>query len=73
MYGTRKAWDLEALDVDVRYDVNGNGGISITRIVTVPANFTAEQRQRLADIADRTSVPLTVRTGKPITPHSRDT
>jgi putative redox protein len=67
MYATRKAWDLAALEVDVRYDLASDAGLSITRIITVPANLTVEQRQRLADIAERTPVTLAVRGGTPIT------
>jgi len=37
LYATHKTWDLETLQVDVRYDLNGDGGLSIARIVTVPA------------------------------------
>jgi putative redox protein len=66
MYATRKAWDLATLEVDVRYDLNADGEPSITRVITVPTDLTADQRQHLADIADRTPVTLAIRNGIPI-------
>src|SRR5437868_15251027 len=51
MYATRKGWDLTTLEVDVRYELNSDGDLSITRLITVPVELTVEQRQRLVDIA----------------------
>ena len=67
MYATRKAWELATLEVDVRYALDADAGLSITRIITIPADLTADQRQRLADIADRTPVTLAISGGTPIT------
>jgi hypothetical protein len=39
----------------------------IERTITVPADLPGEQRDRLADIAERTPVTLAVRSGTPIT------
>ena len=36
------------------------------RTITVPAGLTTEQRERLADIAERTPVTLAIRDGTPI-------
>ena len=66
MYAARKGWELTTVEVDVRYDVDEEGP-RIARTVTVPFDFPAEQRERLADIADRTPVTLAVRAGTPIT------
>jgi hypothetical protein len=35
--------------------------------ITVPADLPAEQRDRLADIAERTPVTLAIRAGTPVT------
>lgn len=66
MYATRKGWKLN-IDVDVRYDVADDGQATIERTITVPVDLPAEQRDRLADIAERTPVTLAVRGGTPIT------
>jgi putative redox protein len=67
MYAERKGWELSAVDVDVRYDIDQDGRTSIQRRITVPTDLTADQRQRLGDIAERTPVTIAVRAGTPIT------
>ena len=68
-YAERKVWELTTLEVDVRLDVDvdDHGRRSIERTITVPPALTTEQRQRLADIAERTPVTLAIREGTPIT------
>jgi len=39
----------------------------IARTITVPIDLPVEQRDRLADIAERTPVTLAIRAGTPIT------
>jgi putative redox protein len=67
MYAARKAWELTSLAVDVRYDLKAGGDFSLTRVITVPDDLTTDQREHLADIAERTPVTLAVRNGTPIT------
>ena len=67
MYAERKSWTLAAIEVDVRYNVDDNDDASIERTITLPADLPTEQRDRLADIAERTPVTLAVRRGTPIT------
>ena len=67
MYAEHKGWTLTAIDVDVQYDVADNDEASIERTITLPADLPPEQRDRLADIAERTPVTLAVRRGTPIT------
>ena len=67
MYAARKGWELTTIEVDVRYDVVDDGQRAIARTITLPGDLTAEQRLRLADVADRTPVTLAVREGTPIT------
>jgi putative redox protein len=67
MYAARKGFELSTIDVDVRYDVADGGGATIVRTITVPADLPADQRERLADIAERTPVTVALRGGTPIT------
>ena len=67
MYAERKGWTLAAVEVDVRYDLTDDGQASIDRTITVPAELPAEQRDRLAEVAERTPVTRAVRAGTPIT------
>jgi putative redox protein len=67
MYAARKGWDLVTVEVDARYDVADGGATSILRTITFPPDFPTDQRDRMADIAERTPVTLAVRAGTPIT------
>jgi putative redox protein len=67
MYAARKGWELASVEVDARYDVADDDSGSIVRTITVPRDLPADQRERLADIAERTPVTRAVRTGTPIT------
>ncbi|HEX2381525.1 MAG TPA: OsmC family protein [Acidimicrobiales bacterium] len=67
MYAEHKGWTLTAIEVDVRYNVADNDEASIDRTITLPADLPTEERDRLADIAERTPVTLAVRRGTPIT------
>jgi putative redox protein len=66
MYAQRKAWQLPALHVDVRLQLQG-GERSITRTLELGGNLDEPQRARLADIAERTPVTLTLKQGVKIT------
>ena len=72
MYADRHGWALTSIDVGVRYDVDDEGRGAIERMITVPVDLSAEQRQRLADIAERTPVTIAVRGGTPITTKLRE-
>lgn len=67
IYAERKGWALTSLEVDVRYDLDDNGEASIDRTITMSAEVPQEQRDRLAEIAERTPGTLAVRGGTPIT------
>lgn len=55
VYAERKGWPLK--DVRVRLNgATGEGGLAITRELTIDGELTAEQRQRLLEIADRCPV-----------------
>ncbi|MGF7149174.1 putative redox protein [Sphingomonas zeicaulis] len=64
MYADRKDWPLESVDVALR-TVQGENGLEIKRTLTI-AGLDEEQRARLAEIAERTPVTLTLKGGLPI-------
>jgi putative redox protein len=66
MYAVRKAWPLRAVHVDVRFSGTGKEG-AITRVLSFEGELSQEQRARLADIAERTPVTLTLKNGVAIT------
>jgi putative redox protein len=66
MYAQRKGWDLASIEVDARYDIADDGKRSILRTITPPQGLDAEQRERLAEIAEKTPVTKAVRAGTPI-------
>ena len=67
MYAGRKDWVPLTIDVAARYDVDEDGAEAIERTITLSDRLTSDQRQRLADIAERTPVTLAIRRGTPIT------
>jgi putative redox protein len=67
MYAERNGFGLATIEVDLRYDIDDDGRAAIERTITVPADLPAEQRGRLADVAERTPVTLAIRSGTPIT------
>lgn len=66
MYAQRKKWPLRGVHVDVRYTQEGKNG-AIARVLTFEGELDDEQRARLADVAERTPVTLTLKQGVPIT------
>jgi putative redox protein len=62
MYAERKQWDLQALRVDLRYSRDGDKA-RIDRALTIEGNLDDAQRARLADVAERTPVTLTLKSG----------
>ena len=63
MYADRKGWPLES--VDVRLRLLSKDGLRVDRVLTI-AGLDDEQKARLADIAERTPVTLTLKGGLPI-------
>jgi putative redox protein len=64
MYAERKQWSLGAIDVDVCL-VRDAGGERIVRTLAAQG-LNEQQRGRLAEIAERTPVTLTLKAGIPI-------
>lgn len=63
MYADRKGWPMESLEVALR--LHGIEEKRIDRTLTI-AGLDDEQRARMADIAERTPVTLTLKNGLPI-------
>ena len=62
MYAERKAWPLDTLHVGLFFQMV-DGKQRIDRTLTVTGALDGEQRARLADIAERTPVTLTLKNG----------
>jgi putative redox protein len=67
MYAERKGWELASIEVEARYDVDDERHRAIKRTITVPADLTPEQREGLAEVAERTPVTLAIGGGTSIT------
>jgi len=65
MYAERKGWDLQSLSVDLKLRKEGDRTL-INRVLHVEGALDDEQRARLADIAERTPVTLTLKAGADI-------
>jgi putative redox protein len=66
MYAERKAWPLRGVQVDLHFSVTGKDS-AIARVLSFDGDLSEEQRARLADIAERTPVTLTLKNGVAIT------
>jgi putative redox protein len=66
MYAQRKDWPLEGVHVDVELRIEDEARL-ITRRLRLSGVLDGEQRARLADIAERTPVTLTLKQGATIT------
>jgi putative redox protein len=66
MYAQRKDWSLRAVHVDVDLQLQGKDRV-ITRRMRLVGELDDTQRARLADIAERTPVTLTLKRGAAIT------
>jgi putative redox protein len=66
MYAQRKEWSLHAVHVAVALQLQGTDRL-ITRHLRLVGELDETQRRRLADIAERTPVTLTLKQGAKIT------
>ncbi|MDE8654670.1 OsmC family protein [Novosphingobium album (ex Liu et al. 2023)] len=71
MYAARKGWDLRQAHVELRFIREGEAS-RIERVITLEGDLSEEQRGRLADIAERTPVTLTLKSGVVIDTQLRD-
>jgi putative redox protein len=66
MYAERKQWPVTAVHADVHFvPQGGKDGEKqhIDRVLTIEGGVDAEQKKRMADIAERTPVTLTLKGG----------
>jgi putative redox protein len=66
MYAERKQWPLTAVEVDLHLTKDGDL-TKIARVLSLEGPLSDEQKARLADIAERTPVTLTLKNGAEIT------
>lgn len=66
MYAQRKGWTLHAVHVEVLLQIEGKTR-TMTRRLRLTGELDEAQRARLADIAERTPVTLTLKQGIAIT------
>jgi len=66
MYADRKGWDLGDIKVALKHEKTADGADRIEREVRFSAALTDEQRARLAEIAEKTPVTKTIKTGASI-------
>ena len=66
MYAQRKDWQLRSVHVDVHLELQGKNR-RVTRKLRLEGELEQAQRARLADIAERTPVTLTLKQGVMIT------
>ncbi|WP_324698809.1 OsmC family protein [Novosphingobium aerophilum] len=64
MYAARKGWPLQSLDVDLKLR-GSKDDMHVERTLLI-SGLDEEQKSRLADIAERTPVTLTLKSGLPI-------
>lgn len=69
MYADRKAWQLGRIDIEARFVRDADGAERLERDISFSAPLTDEQRNRLAEIAEKTPVTKTLKRGTPI--HTR--
>lgn len=65
MYAQRKEWNLTAVDIELHH-ASQDKRSHITRKITLSGDLTEEQRARIAEIAERTPVTLTLKNGADI-------
>ncbi len=67
MYADRKGWDIGRLEIELTLEKDADGNTSIHRTLRSDAPLTAEQWDKLIDIAGKTPVTKTLIAGAAIT------
>lgn len=65
MYADRKEWTVRAIAVDLHF-IRENKEERIERTITLDGELSEQQRARIAEIAEKTPVTLTLKRGLPI-------
>jgi putative redox protein len=63
MYADRKQWAMGGVTVDLHFTRDAQKSERVERVLHVSGNLSEEQLARLADIAERTPVTLTLKRG----------
>jgi putative redox protein len=66
MYADRKQWPLSRATVELHFTRDAEKTERIDRVLHLEGDLSEEQRARMADIAERTPVTLTLKRGLPI-------
>lgn len=66
MYADRKQWPLDTVDVGLHLSPGEDGLMQIKRTLSFTGTLDAEQKARLAEIAEKTPVTLTLKAGMAI-------
>lgn len=62
MYAERKRWSVEAVHADIHFMKNGDAQF-VERVLHIDGKVDAEQKKRMAEIAEKTPVTLTLKRG----------
>ncbi len=63
MYADRKQWPLDAVDVGLHLSHGDDGAMMVKRTLSFTGTLDAEQKNRMAEIAEKTPVTLTLKAG----------
>jgi putative redox protein len=66
MYADRKEWNVRAIAIELGF-IRDDKAERIERKITLDGDLSEEQRTRIAEIAEKTPVTLTLKRGLPIT------
>jgi putative redox protein len=61
MYAERKQWPVTAVHADIHFKRGDDKVESIDRVLHIEGDVDAEQKKRMAEIAERTPVTLTLK------------
>ena len=61
MYAERKQWPVTAVHADIHFKRGDDKAESIDRVLHIEGDVDAEQKKRMAEIAERTPVTLTLK------------
>ena len=63
MYADRKQWPVTAVDVALHLTHAEDGSLLVRRTLTISGDIDAAQQARMAEIAEKTPVTLTLKAG----------
>jgi len=66
MYADRKQWPMDAVDVALQLTRDDQGAMMVKRTLSFTGALDTEQKSRMAEIAEKTPVTLTLKAGMAI-------